>query len=174
VGGLSKNREDFLRTPIFLLGFMGTGKSTVGSILAEALALPFLDLDETVQEEAGMSIEAIFALEGEEGFRQRETEVLKRAVSFPGVVAAGGGVVTVEENWDYLKEGVTVALTASLEVLKRRLNGKTGRPLLGDEMALEKLFMERISLYEKARLVVDTSLLSPEEVMNEILMRIKE
>ncbi len=173
MGELSGDCKDFLRTPIFLLGFMGTGKSTIGPILARTLALPFLDLDEVIQEEAGMSIEAIFSLEGEAGFRQRETEALKGVISFPGVVAAGGGVVTVEENWSCLEEGTTVALTTSLEVLRARLGSGTGRPLLSSGGVLERLLEERAPFYKRAQLIVDTSLSSPEEVVDEILMRIR-
>ncbi len=158
----------FLKRPVFLLGFMAVGKSTVGPLLAQALGVSFLDLDKSIEKAVGLSIPEIFQREGEEGFRIRESQALKEILGKPMVVATGGGVVTREENWEYLQGGITVALVASPQVLRFRLGEGEGRPLF-DQASWETLLSEREPLYKRAQVIVDTTCISPLEVVEEIL-----
>ncbi len=157
-----------LKRPVFLLGFMAVGKSTVGPLLAQALGVSFLDLDESIEKEAGLSIPEIFQREGEEGFRIREGQALREILGKPIVVATGGGIVTREENWGYLQGGITVALVASPQVLRLRLGEGEGRPLF-DSASWEVLLSEREPLYKRAQVIVDTTCIGPWEVVEEIL-----
>ncbi len=175
MGGASGEGEDLLKgRPLFLLGFMGSGKSTVGLLLAKALGCPFVDLDALIVERVGRSIEDIFDTEGEEGFRRYETQALRAVARKASVVATGGGVVTREENWGVLNSGITVALTASPGALRRRLRRGDGRPLLRGEKGWEELLIEREPLYRRAWLVIDTTNLTPREVVDRILRALEE
>jgi len=175
VGKVPGEGEDFLKgRSIFLLGFMGSGKSTVGPLLARVLGRPFVDLDLLIEERVGKTIGTIFLEEGEAGFRKYESDALRKVASRECVVATGGGVVTREENWDILKKGFTVALMASLEELERRLAGSQGRPLLKGDRDWRGLFQEREPLYKRASLVVDTTGLTPLEVVEAILRGLEE
>jgi len=175
LGGLSGEGEDLLKgRPLFLLGFMGAGKTTVGSLLARTLGCSFVDLDALIVERVGKSIVDIFETEGEESFRRYETEALESVAEGAMVVATGGGVVTRGENWKVLDKGITVALMASPEVLMRRLGRGEGRPLLHDEKDWRELLNERESLYRRAQLVIDTTCLTPEEVVDCILGALEE
>lgn len=153
---------------LVLIGFMGCGKSTVGPGVADRLDAPFVDVDQAIVELAGKSIPAIFAEEGEEGFRRRETEALRRILDAPPqVVAAGGGLITQPENRRLLSERAsTVWLRAPLSVLLQRVAHCGNRPLLqgpdGAERAA-RLYREREPLYATADLHVDATL-GPGEV----------
>jgi len=157
-----------LKRPIFLLGFMAVGKSTVGPLLARVLGVPFLDLDESIEKAAGLPIPEIFQREGEEWFRIRENQALKETLGKPVVVATGGGIVARAENWRYLQRGITVALVASPEALRFRLGKGEGRPLF-DPASWEALLSEREPLYKRAHVIVDTTCISPWEVVEKIL-----
>lgn len=127
------------RSPrIYLTGFMGSGKSTVGPEVAKALGYAFVDLDEAVAAEAGMPVPAIFGKEGEAGFRAREARMLRRTAEREGVVIAlGGGALADEENLTWaLAHGTVVYLRVPPETLVARLRGagRSGRPLLCDEV----------------------------------------
>lgn len=163
---------------IALVGFMGCGKSTVGRVLAENLGLLFIDLDEEVEEEAGMGVPEIFSREGEGGFRNRESRVLKRVLrKGQAVVACGGGVVTVEENIRELRERAVVFLLAvSLdEALRRIRDDGAARPLLAgpelEEKARRLLEDRRESYLRAAHEVIETDKASPEEIAEEIARR---
>lgn len=160
---------------ITLTGFMGSGKTTVGKVLADFLGCPFVDLDDLVVKKAGRSIPDIFAQDGETSFRQTEAAVLRQAVEKYGentvVIALGGGAVTTPASIPLLRnKTVCIYLKASLETILKRLEGETeGRPL-ADERLAERL-TEREPLYEKtAHVIVDTDGLSPEEVADEIVI----
>lgn len=159
---------------IVLVGFMGTGKSAVGKRLSERLGRPFVDLDERIEREAGRPIREIFAAEGEPAFRKREAEAVRRAAALEGhVIAAGGGVMTDEENVRRLKKnGLLVCLTARAEVILRRTSAsRFMRPLLtGPDPAgrIEQLLTLRAASYAKADLTVDTSDRSVDEVVDEV------
>jgi len=160
--------KTLLKRPIFLLGFMGAGKSTVGPLLAQVLGVPFLDLDEAVERSTGLSIPEIFERKGEAWFRIKESQALKETVGKPMVVATGGGVVVRKENWRYLQRGITVALLASPEALQLRLGKGEGRPLF-DPTSWKALLSEREPLYKRAQVVIDTTCIGPWEVVEKIL-----
>lgn len=154
-----------------LVGLMGAGKSTVGRRLAAAWGRDFVDLDDAVVAAAGRSIPELFAAEGEDGFRDRESAALRAALagSAPVVVATGGGVVLRDENRALLAdEAVVVWLDAEVGALAARVGDGTGRPLLADgpEERLRSLDAARRPLYEAvADLRVDTSDLGTDEVV---------
>lgn len=139
---------------LYLIGIMGAGKSSTGMALAEALGYQFFDTDAVLEAAVGQTIPEIFAHQGEAAFRQWETEVLAELSAYKQlVIATGGGIVTRQENWSYLHHGIVVWLDVSTEVLKQRLQGDMGRPLLqvSDwESTLERLQQERQHLYAQA------------------------
>lgn len=143
---------------IFLIGFMGSGKSTVGNRLARRLGLGFVDLDTEISRKAGRSIAEIFAQRGEEEFRQMEAEALHDALSGPpAVVATGGGLVSQEGAIEAMEAaGTTVWLDPTLDTLVGRLSrgGSETRPLARDEDALRELYARRLPDYRRARLRV--------------------
>ncbi|MBI2486602.1 MAG: shikimate kinase [Deltaproteobacteria bacterium] len=158
---------------IFLIGFMGAGKTSVARMLAKKLQLSFCDLDETIEKELGMKIPEIFSTYGEDFFRDAESKVLRSVAQRERqVIATGGGVVLREENWEVMeKKGVTIYLKAPAVVLYNRVKDNTSRPLLQVENPFDKvkeLLSKRMSLYEKADLIVDTEHISPQEVVREI------
>ena len=165
---------------IILVGFMGTGKSAVGRLLAERLKRPFLDLDRRIEARAGRPVARIFTEEGEAGFRQREAEAVKEVSALQEhVIATGGGVMLSEENVERLKRsGKLICLTARPEViLQRTLATLPSRPLLsGGEPRerIDQLLKLRAPYYARADLTVDTSNRSVEEVVEEILKKVKE
>lgn len=150
---------------VVLVGFMGSGKSTVGRHLAARLGRPFVDLDDLVQADAGRSVTEIFSAEGEAGFRQREARCLQLALERDGlVVAVGGGAPLREENWSRIRDGnCVVALMAEADELARRLNGSTDRPLLASNgsSAIASLLPSRLPRYLEADVVVKTDGLDP-------------
>ncbi len=154
---------------------MGAGKTTVGRILAKKLEMGFRDLDKVIEKELEMTIPEIFSRFGEVFFRDAESKALRSVVrERRQVIATGGGIVLKEENWKIMKkEGITIYLKASVEVLWNRVKNNTSRPLLQVENPFKKmqeLLSRRISLYEKADLTVDTGNISPGEVVEEILI----
>jgi shikimate kinase len=161
--------------PIFLIGFMGSGKTTVGGLLAARLGRVFADLDDVIVEAAGVSIPEIFAREGEAGFRRRETEALRAAAAGRGtVVATGGGAACREENLALmLASGRVVALEVSAAEAVRRTGGHSGRPLLDGSAdplgAATALLARRQPFYARAHLRVDTGSRRPEEAAEEIV-----
>lgn len=148
---------------VFLSGFMGVGKSTVGPRLAEALGRPFVDLDARVQSEAQATIADIFAAEGEPGFRRREAVALAGVLDGPpAVVALGGGVVADPAQRVRIRgAGVVLTLTARLETIQRRVDGG-GRPLWPDA---ERLLADRAAAYADADATIDTEGRAPDEVV---------
>ncbi len=137
---------------LFLIGPMGSGKSTVGRHLADLLDCPFVDSDAEIESRAGADIPWIFDVEGESGFRRRETTVLKDLVEHPSaVIATGGGAILAAENREMMaRTGIVVFLNVSVaQQLKRTVSGE-GRPLLqrgNREETLNRLMAEREPLY---------------------------
>ncbi len=164
---------------IFLIGGRGVGKTTVGKLLAAQRDWDFADVDDDVVKRSGMSITAIFYTEGEPAFRKLETRELTRLVATPTeVIATGGGIVLAKANRDLLAtQGFVVWLTASAEAaFQRTLNDPSTpdrRPNLTPYRGaaeMEFIFREREPLYrEVANLIVDTTDLSPNEVVSAIL-----
>jgi shikimate kinase len=160
---------------IVLVGFMGAGKTSVGHALAERLEFRFVDTDELVEREAGMTIAQIWSAEGEEGFREREHEAVKRACAGGArIVACGGGAVLQMRNYGILKgAGVVVYLRAHASVLRARLRGDDVRPLLKDPRALDRLLAERAPAYEAAAdVIVDVDEGTPEEIADKIMEKL--
>ncbi|WP_308447320.1 shikimate kinase [Parachitinimonas caeni] len=159
----------------FLVGLMGAGKTTVGRCLAKATHKEFYDSDHIVEARTGVRIPTIFDIEGEQGFRQRETEALRALASQRGIVlATGGGAVISEENRQILSAGgYVIYLRASPEDLYARTKHDKNRPLLqtADPLArLTELFAIRDPLYHAvADLVVDTSRQSVNSLTQQIL-----
>jgi shikimate kinase len=147
---------------IFLIGMMGAGKTTVGRALAKRLGLPFVDTDRALVERTGAPIATIFELEGEEGFRKRESAILAEiAEGEDVVVATGGGAVLAEANRDVMRaHGTVVYLRARIEFLWDRTKRDTTRPLLATadpRATLAELLERREPLYLAcAHLIVDT------------------
>lgn len=164
---------------IILIGFMGSGKSTLGIRLSYRMKQPFLDTDKYIEKVQKRSIKDIFASEGEEVFRKIETDTLREFCDTKlknHVISTGGGMPTRPENWPYLQQlGVVVWLKVSPEIVMERLSGDTTRPLLqGDnpEQRIRDLLEERTPLYEGcADVVVDVDDKTPERVMDEIFTK---
>lgn len=163
---------------IYLTGFMGSGKSTVGSILADRLAVPFLETDQVVEMTLGLSIPEIFIKHGERMFRDAEFMALRTTVMLPeGVIALGGGTPCSEQAQEFLgKDCFTIYLDTPAAELAGRLMGTARlRPLLknvqDDELpaVIEKLMIQREPWYRMAQLVVSTVGRSPAEVVEEII-----
>lgn len=165
---------------IYLTGFMGSGKSVVGRILAAMLDRPFEDLDDVIAREAGMSIPEIFRQKGERAFREMERDVAARYADGLRVVALGGGTVMDPATRGLLAgSGVLVYLRASLDTLAERLRKERGhRPMLNGETPVEEriasLMRERGPVYETAEWTVDTDNRSAEEVASYLYRRIRE
>lgn len=160
---------------ITLTGFMGSGKTTVGRILADALGCPFLDLDDLIVKKAGQSIPDIFAQDGEPAFRQLEARLLRQTVEKYGestaVLSLGGGAILAPASATLLHEKtVCIYLRATLDTLLSRLAGESaGRPLA--DASLAERLAAREPLYENtAHVIIDTDGLSPEDVSDEIII----
>lgn len=140
---------------LYLVGMMGTGKTTLGRQLANRLDCHFLDTDALAEQIAGQEIAELFAKEGEGAFRVLETQVLSQvSARTQTVVATGGGIVTQPTNWTYLRRGLVIWLDVPISELAVRLSGDTTRPLLKDTVALttklETLMAERRAHYARA------------------------
>jgi len=164
---------------IILIGFMGVGKSEVGRLLARRLNMNFLDTDELIEKTEGRKISEIFAKEGEGHFRDLETEVLKTLEDYDNfALSTGGGLVLREENVELLKEiGPLILLTAREEIILGRVKHTEDRPLLqGDQpKKIKEILSERNPIYNKvADFVVDTSDITPEQAVEEILKWLKK
>ena len=176
------NRElNGIERDIILTGFMGSGKTTIGKEMARELERTFLDTDDLIEELTGKTIPQIFADEGEESFRQKETEAIKGLSRYsPGelVLSTGGGIVLREENVKMLrKRGIIVLLTASVEEILHRVKG-SDRPLLQKDNLRERiqeLLSSREPIYrEVSDFVVPTDGKTPWQVMEEIYAGVKE
>ncbi|WP_245640228.1 shikimate kinase [Paenibacillus dakarensis] len=158
---------------IILIGMMGTGKSTVGSIIAQHLNYTLVDLDSEIEKAVGKSIPAMFEAEGELFFRNAEAAVLKRVLQRHRVViATGGGAVLRKENCELMScKGWVAALTAEEAVIVERVRGDVNRPLLAGDLKerVRKIMEERKDCYQFANVTVDTTGYSANEVALNIL-----
>ena len=159
-------------TNIYLLGFMGTGKTSVGKILAARLGMIFVDMDDIIVERAGKSIPEIFAEDGEPHFRKIERNVAQDLSARTGlVVATGGGVVMDAGNMeDFYRSGTVICFSATPEAILERVAGDTNRPLLAGDAAekmakMMPLLEKRRPLYGAIPNQVDTSGLTVDEVV---------
>ena len=161
---------------IVLMGFMGTGKTTVGKRLAKALSCEFIDTDERIEKEQGRKISDIFAEDGEQAFRDMETDLLKRLQDSKDafVLSIGGGMPVREENRALLRKiGTFVYLKTSKEEIIRRVSGDTNRPLLQGGALEEKvtsLMNAREQIYmETAHREVVTDGKYPQKIVEELM-----
>ena len=159
---------------VFLVGPMGVGKSTIGRVLASELNVPFYDTDRVIESRTGADIPWIFDMEGEEGFRIRETGVLQDLVAEPPcVIATGGGIVTKPENCELMSQGLVCYLTASVDQLVERTSRDKKRPLLQVDNPREKIIeilAARDELYRGvADVCLNTDRFSPKAAVAEIL-----
>lgn len=172
---------------IFICGFMGAGKSTIGKLLADKLNQPFIDLDERIEEQAGNSIPKIFDEEGEEYFRKLErAAVLDIIRDEHGVVALGGGSLQNQHILDHVKlNGLLIFIETPFSVILDRITENPDRPLLLDENGnmkeeellreeLRNLYHERLPLYEQAELQVNSrNYESTEELVRDLIKKIR-
>jgi len=164
---------------VFLIGPMGVGKSTVGRHLADLLRLRFMDSDQEIERRTGATIPWIFEIEGEPGFRRRESQVIAELASTPGIIlATGGGAVLEAANRDCLKaHGFVVYLQASLDTLVERTRRDRHRPLLrtpDPRATLEAIIAARVSLYiALADMTVSTEHRSAVSVAREIAHQVR-
>ena len=159
---------------LYLVGMMGSGKTSTGRPLAQRLQYGFVDADAVIEQAAGCTIPDIFKRDGESGFRSLETQVLS-AISqrHSLVVATGGGAVTRPENWGAMHQGIVIWLDVKHQELLRRLEqDDTPRPLLQEQdpaMALNRLWTARQPMYAEADLTVVIDAEPPDEVADGIL-----
>ena len=156
---------------VVLVGFMGSGKTSVGRLLARRLGYGFEDMDRRIEERAGRAIAEIFRDDGEEAFREREREdALALSRLRDRVVAAGGGAFTRPETRALLQEGaLTVWLRCDLDRILARVPADGARPLAGNRDIMRALLAEREPFYRMADVAVDASSGTPREVADRIV-----
>jgi shikimate kinase len=161
---------------VYLVGFMGCGKTTVGTKLAQRLAWKFVDLDLVIEQEEGRTIAEIFARAGEAAFRKKEHETLLRVLEGATqgggrVVALGGGTFAQPQNFESLQnaKAITIWLECPVEELLLRCALLTNRPLFRDEASFRQLYEQRAPFYRQASFTVETGNSEPAEVVNRIL-----
>lgn len=163
---------------IFLIGFMGSGKSTAGKLLENVLGLPYMDMDEEIVQKEGKSINQIFKEQGEEFFRDLETALLRSIPDNGLIVSTGGGIILREENRTIMKKkGIVVYLEATAEELLGRLKEDTSRPLLaGDkEKEIKERLNQRLNIYRNtADYKIFTDAKTPEKIVGDILACLKD
>lgn len=159
---------------VVLTGFMGSGKSTAGPLLAARLRWRFVDVDQVIEAEAGVRIAEIFAREGEAAFRRRERDAIWRLAGDDGLVLAlGGGAIEAGETRELLlssPQTLLVHLQVELATALQRCGGTEGtRPVLADEANLAARYQRRLPLYQMAHLSIATDPLTPEQVAEAII-----
>lgn len=156
---------------LYLVGFMASGKTTIGRALAQELGWPFVDIDTEIEAREGRAISRIFLERGETRFREVETEVIRQfAGGSSAVIALGGGAFVQPANRELIESnGVTVWLDCSLEVIRKRLGDDSTRPLAANRNGLEKLFADRRPVYARANYRVDVDTGDSPEIVKRIL-----
>ncbi len=168
------------KTNLFLVGPMGSGKTTIGRQLARRLKKTFIDSDHEIEDHTGASISLIFDIEGEEGFRSREKDIIDELTQQKNIIlSTGGGVILAEENRQHLKNrGTVIYLHAPLKKLFYRTSRDKNRPLLQIENPREKLRQiveERDPLYRQtADLIVETENRTVHQVVSCIIRQVKD
>ena len=166
---MPKNRN------IVLIGFMGTGKTTIGKSLARSLGWTFVDTDELVELTAGSSVQKIFEEQGEIYFRKLETEVLIQVLgSEQQIIATGGGAVLAEHNREVMIEGgLVIALQADISTIIQRVSGDQSRPLLKGDLSdrVAALLEQRKFAYDFADISIQTAGKSVEQIVEVILKK---
>jgi shikimate kinase len=159
---------------LVLTGFMGTGKSTIGRVVAERLNRPFIDMDEVIVQEAGCPVPEIFARHGESTFRQMERELCQKLSTRSGlVISTGGGALIDAHNRALMtSSAVVICLTANLQALLERLQADTNRPMLNatdTQQRIGELLAIRKAAYDSLPYQIDTSTQTPEETVEAVL-----
>ncbi|MBX3083050.1 MAG: shikimate kinase [Anaerolineae bacterium] len=159
---------------IILCGFMGTGKSTIGRIVASRLGWQFVDTDQVIETRQGRTIREIFEGTGEDAFRQLETDLCKELATWTNhVVATGGGIVLRPENRDLLRQaGMVICLEASAEEIFRRLQHATNRPLLSSpdpQQRIRELLEARAEAYGSLPYHLNTAGCKPSDTANLVI-----
>lgn len=164
---------------IFLIGFMGSGKSTIAKLLSKETSRELVEMDETIEAEENMTINEIFEKYGETYFRDLESQLIERIAQKGGaVVSCGGGAVLREENISNMKKnGLVVYLSATPQTIYERVRHSTNRPLLNGNMNVEyiqELMEKRLPMYENATdVVVDVNKKEKTEILEEIVSLLK-
>lgn len=165
---------------IYLSGFMGVGKSTVGKILANKLSCPFVDTDSLIEKKLNMSVRTIFTKKGEPFFRECERKVLAgERLEIPKVVSLGGGVVLNSANREILRSGFWINLKATPPILSQRIKNQKKRPLLAKKSkkgsinreGIEELLRGRRPYYDLAPFQIETDRLTPDAIADIILKK---
>ncbi len=146
---------------LVLIGYMGSGKSTIGKRVAEVLQMPFVDTDQLIEAVSGRTISDIFATDGEVAFRNMERDTMTTLLAgTPHVISTGGGIPMIDGMMDQLlSQTYVVYLRAKPKTLERRVTGSQNRPLLGSSPALatiESMLEQRSPVYERAHYIIDT------------------
>lgn len=163
-------------SPVFLVGFMGSGKSTIGALLAKELNAPFVDLDDDIEAAEGRTIAEIFESGGEQRFRDLEHEALSKRADAGGsaVIALGGGAFTFARNRETMRgKGTSIWLDCPFETAHRRVAGFAHRPLAKDPEKFRALFDTRRGEYAKAdvRIAIDSD--DPADAVRDILKALR-
>jgi shikimate kinase len=156
---------------IYVVGFMCSGKTTVGRELATRIDAPFFDLDELIESAEKTTIKEIFAAKGEPYFRKRERDLLRSTKHLESaVIATGGGTFTFDENIQFIQsEGLSIYLSAPYALLRSRIGAKDDRPLFRDDLSTHELYANRIRYYRMADITIDVR---EEETPAEIVERL--
>lgn len=174
---MARKKLGDLMKSIYLIGFMGSGKTTIGKALSFSLNVPVIDSDEEISRLEGKTITDIFNDEGEAAFRLLEAECLRNLPVENSIITTGGGIILREENRKWMRDnGVVVFLDASPYEILKRLEGDMTRPLLiGDkETKVGKVLGERLTLYvDTANIIIDTTGKSVEVIVEELVQRLK-
>ncbi|MCI0388539.1 MAG: shikimate kinase [Acidobacteria bacterium] len=175
---MSQSQISNSQSPIFLLGFMASGKSTIGPLLAAKLDRQFIDLDRLIEAKVGCAIVELIAREGEEQFRQIETETLREeARKLDAIIAPGGGAITRVENRELMSRlGITIWLDAPFELCWRRIqkDGAT-RPLAPNESSARARYEQRLALYRQASIHIPINQShSPDDISETIINRLRK
>lgn len=163
--------------PIYLCGFMGCGKSTVGRRLASSLKCSFTDMDSYIEKEEGRSIREIFETDGEEYFRNLETETIKKLGNKKGVIATGGGALLRAENGRAAKKfGIPVFIDTKFSICYNRIKGDKNRPLAYNSTReeLKRLYYKRKNLYKKNSIITVSGGVPVYVVVKEIIKEINK
>lgn len=166
-------------TNLYLIGMMGSGKTTIAQRLAKQLGYQFFDTDALIEQVAGDSITNIFANSGEAAFRDLETQVLSEICAYTKLaIATGGGIVVRPKNWSFLHHGITIWLDVPVDELYHRIRGSTQRPLLqtpDPKAQLQALLDQRQALYAQADIRVEVAPTdSPDQVVQTVLESVRK
>ena len=164
------------RGRVYLVGFMGSGKSSVGTFLAREIGYRFIDLDQEIENTSGLPVSGIFEQHGEAEFRRLESHALRLSGAQQGVVVAtGGGTLTRRENREFvMRTGVSVWLDAPLPVMLERCRLGARRPLLSTPERMAALLAERIGGYRVADLRIDSSEAPPDVIARRIATQLRD